>query len=190
MTKHKKDLHKHSEITDSEIQEEITSEVVGDEGVTPESVPPPPAAEAIPTPEQLLQDRLLRLQADFDNFRKRTAREKNEWALQANESFIRELLPVLDHFELGFKNADPAKDDVLIKGFRLVYDQLQAVLKKFGVTTINAVGQPFDPNFHEAIIHLPSPTVPADFVSEQTRVGYSLGNKLIRPAQVVVSQGC
>ena len=149
-----------------------------------------PAAEPQPSPEEVLKDRLLRLQADFDNYRKRMDREKKDWIAFASEKLVLELLPVLDHFELGL--ADSAKNGApaaFTEGFQLVCNQFRAALEKAGVQVINAEGQAFDPNLHEAITHLPSDTVPEGHVAAQTRRGYKLGDKLLRAAQVVVSSG-
>lgn len=137
-----------------------------------------------------LNDRLLRLQADFDNFRKRTVREKNECFQRANESFMEELLPVLDSMGLAIEGAvNHAAEPAILDGFRLVSEQLSSVLAKFGLTPIDARGLEFDPNVHEAVSHLPSDTVADGFVMAQTRLGYMLGDRLLRAAQVVVSSG-
>ena len=139
----------------------------------------------------VLQDRFVRLQADFDNFRKRTVREKAESYRAANEDLMAELLPVVDHFEmaLGAESGSGAQD-ALVKGVRMVCDQMTTVLTRFGLKALDAtVGQTFDPARHEAIAHMPSETVPENNVIAQTRRGYLLGEKLIRPAQVVVSSG-
>lgn len=151
---------------------------------------PASPAEPTPSPEDALKDRLLRLQADFENFRKRIDREKKDWIAYANEKLILELLPVLDHFELGL--ADSAKNGAspaIVAGFQLVCTQLRTALEKAGVQAIDAEGQPFDPHLHEAITHLPSDSVPDGKVVTQTRRGYKLGDKLLRAAQVVVSSG-
>lgn len=143
-----------------------------------------------PSPEEVLQDRLLRLQADFDNYRKRMDREKKDWIVFASEKLVLDLLPVLDHFELGLadsaKNGAPAS---FVEGFQLVYAQLRAAIEKAGVQAIAAEGAAFDPHLHEAITHLPSDDVPEGHVVVQTRRGYRIGDKLLRAAQVVVSSG-
>lgn len=150
----------------------------------PVVIPAPALAE-----EEPLKDQLLRLRADFDNFRKRTLRERGELFLFANEALFLEVLPVIDHFEMGFKSAEEHKTDCSVTdGFRLVYNQLLDVLKKFNVTAIDAVGEPFDPHRHEAILHMPSDK-PAETVLEQVRRGYMLGEKLLRAAQVIISSG-
>ncbi|MFH0879630.1 MAG: nucleotide exchange factor GrpE, partial [Lentisphaerota bacterium] len=137
-----------------------------------------------------LKDQLLRLQADFDNYRKRILRDQADTALRAQENLMRELLPVLDHFELGLKTArDNSLPEAVLNGFQLVHDQLLAALSKFGLSTLHAEGAVFDPNLHEAITHMPSPDKPVDAVLMQTRRGYKLGDRLLRAAQVVVSSG-
>jgi len=157
---------------------------------------PAPEAEAKgpaegPAEEALIsKDQVLRLQADFENFRKRTVRERAEWYRKANEDLMTELLPVLDHFELGLRSAEEHDADRdVVDGFRLVYDQMLSSLKKFGLEPIDAEGQPFDPHLHEAMTHLPSDEHPEDTVITQTRRGYKLGDMLLRAAQVVVSGG-
>ena len=149
-----------------------------------------PAEEAAPTAEEVLRDQLLRLQADFDNYRKRIDRERKDWAVYANEKLLKDLLPALDNFDLGLANGIKANaPEALLEGLRLVKGQLEGALSKSGVTPIDAEGQPFDPNLHEAITHMPSPDVPEGTVLAQTRRGYKMGDKLLRPAQVVVSSG-
>jgi len=136
------------------------------------------------------KDLYLRLRADFDNFRKRTRREKGEWTQHCLENLCGDLLTVLDHFDLGLENSrgkDLTEDT--IKGFEMVRDQLGSSLGKYGLSPVVAEEGPFDPNLHEAITHLPSPEVPEGHVVAMTRKGYLLGNRLLRPAQVVVSAG-
>ena len=152
-----------------------------------ETEPEKPAAAQ---EEEPLQARLLRLQADFENFRKRMDREKKDWIAFANERLILELVPVMDHFELGLE--DGVKNDApqaMLDGFRLVYQQLRAALEKTGVEIISAEGAVFDPHLHEATTTLPSDTIPEGHVVAQIRRGYKLGDKLLRAAQVVVSSG-
>lgn len=136
------------------------------------------------------QDRLIRLQADFDNFRKRTLRERQETLRRATDNVMLELLPVLDHFDLALKAAaDHDADEQLIEGFKLVENQISGALEKFGLSPIEAEGQDFDHNLHEAISRLPSEEIAEGKVLSQTRKGYKSGDRLLRAAQVVVSSG-
>lgn len=140
--------------------------------------------------EEALESRLLRLQADFDNYRKRTLRERTEWQRDAREEVLRDCLPVLDHYEMGLKTAATSGVAPSVQeGFQMVYDQFLNLLQSHQVKPIEAEGQPFDHNLHEAITQVPSEEHPADTVIAETRRGYLLGDKLLRPAQVVVSSG-
>jgi molecular chaperone GrpE len=140
--------------------------------------------------EESLRDQFVRLQADFTNFRNRTQRERVELYQRANEDLFLELLPVLDHYEMGLQTAaEHHADQAVVDGFRLVYDQLRNVLSKFNVTVIEAVGQEFDPHKHEALTHMPSDEYGAEICSQQVKRGYMFGEKLLRAAQVVVSSG-
>lgn len=149
------------------------------------------AAPAEPLSEiEQLKDRILRLQADYDNFRKRTLRDQNEMASRANADLLLQILPVMDHFERGLRDARAHKADAaVVDGFQHICDQLMTVLLETGLAPINAEGQAFDPNFHEAITHIPSDEHPADIIVTETRRGYLLGDKLLRASQVIVSSG-
>ena len=139
---------------------------------------------------EALENRLLRLQADFDNFRKRVLRERNETYTKANEDLMLEIIPCIDHMDMALKAAlDHGAPQAFVDGVSLVTDQLKGVLAKFGLEKIDASGAAFDPNEHEAISHLPSDKVAENMVMEQTRSGYKLKGRLLRAAQVVVSSG-
>ncbi|MEI6514794.1 MAG: nucleotide exchange factor GrpE [bacterium] len=137
-----------------------------------------------------LKDRLLRLQADFDNFRKRTLRDRDDMARRAAEKILKELLPAIHHFELGIQAArnNHIKHSV-IEGFEGIVKQFQAILERAGVTTIATKGQPFDPHSNECVTQIPSEEHPENIVIEETRRGYRLGNYILRAAQVIVSSG-
>lgn len=159
-----------------------------------ESAAPQPAipapTPAAPSPEAVLKDQLLRLQADFDNFRKRVQRERVETQEQAAAQLITALLPAMDHFLLGLKNAQAhAKDATIVTGFQMIYSQLIEAFQKAGLTPLTAEGQLFDPHLHEAVTTLASEEHPEGMVITEVRRGYKLGEKLLRPAQVIVSSG-
>jgi molecular chaperone GrpE len=166
----------------------------GGDAQPPSGEAPAAAAAAGPVaalPEaDVLKDRLLRLQADFDNFRRRSQRDRAELASLANENIMRELLPVLDHFEIGLKVcAEHQTDKAVHDGFHMVHDQLRSALRKSGLEALDVHEAGFDPHLHEAVAHIPSDEYPADQIISQTRRGYRLGEKLLRPIQVVVSSG-
>ncbi|HMP75236.1 MAG TPA: nucleotide exchange factor GrpE [Kiritimatiellia bacterium] len=158
-------------------------------------VEPAPAAESDVDRAQAeletMKDRHLRLQADFDNFRRRMQRERVEAQARASEDLMKALLPVLDHFELGLRSAaDHGAEESVRTGFQLVQDELVRVLERSGLAALDAApGTPFDPHQHEALTHAPSAEHPADTVLQQARRGYRLGGQLLRPVQVVVSSG-
>jgi molecular chaperone GrpE len=136
-------------------------------------------------------ERLLRTTADFDNFKKRAAREKIEAAQYANYSLIQKLLPVLDNFEMALaaaQNVKEQKNDSLQSGVAMIQQQLKSALAETGLEEINAAGQPFDPNFHEAISEQESAEVAEGNVLQQLRKGYKLKERLLRPATVVVAK--
>ncbi|MFZ5806194.1 MAG: nucleotide exchange factor GrpE [Verrucomicrobiota bacterium] len=134
------------------------------------------------------RDQLLRLRADFDNYRKRHTKEREEAIKLANEGIIMDLLPVLDSFELGLKAAAGTQNSQdLIQGMNMVYTQLQRLLADADVQVIDAMGKPFDPHEHEAVAHEVHEDAPEGIVVAQHRKGYKLHHRLLRPASVVVS---
>jgi molecular chaperone GrpE len=129
-----------------------------------------------------------RAAAEFDNTRKRAAREREEYTRYANESLLRELLPVLDNFERALQAArgEPAAAAVTA-GVELIQRELLRVLEKFGVTSFTSVGQPFDPERHEAIARVPAQGRPEGTVADETARGYLLNGRVLRPAMVTVA---
>lgn len=146
-------------------------------------------------------ERLLRTTADFDNFKKRAAREKAESVQYANLSLLQKLLPVLDNFEMALAAAQTAttapqsgsapsgdKLGALQSGVVMIQQQLKSALVETGLEEIDAAGKPFDPNFHEAISQVESADTPEGNVLQQLRKGYKLRDRLLRPATVVVAK--
>src|ERR1700722_15082283 len=136
------------------------------------------------------KDVALRSVADLDNYRKRMAREKDDAIRYANSSFLERLIPILDNFELGLQAAKAGGSQSAVQdGLMMVFKQLQDFLASCGVETIDATGQHFDPNAHEAIAQEQNAEIPEGFVIRQLRKGYKLKDRLIRPSNVVVSKG-
>lgn len=136
-------------------------------------------------------ERLLRTTADFDNFKKRAAREKTESAQYATASLLQKLLPVLDNFEMALAAAQNAEGEKLVSfqsGVAMIQQQLKAVLAETGLEEIDAAGKPFDPNFHEAISEQESGEVAEGSVLQQMRKGYKFKERLLRPATVIVAK--
>jgi molecular chaperone GrpE len=134
-----------------------------------------------------LFDRLARLQAEFDNYRKRAAKENSDFRDFAVADAARGLLPVIDNFSLALKNTS-AKPEDLRKGVELIHKQLQDVLQKMNVQRIPAQGEPFDPRVHEAIEMVESNDVPDHHVLEELQPGYRIKERLLRPAMVKVAK--
>jgi molecular chaperone GrpE len=157
---------------------------------------PQPAEPAETQPDPLdelrrekdsLQDRLLRTAAEFDNYRKRVERERRDLADYMKADVLAEILPIVDNFERALQ-APSADADSLRKGVELIHKQMLDFLRKRGVTPIEALGADFDPNFHQAVIHEPSPAHREGEVIEELQRGYMLGDKLLRPAMVKVAK--
>src|SRR5947207_11098728 len=136
------------------------------------------------------RDLALRSQADFENYKKRSAREKEEAIKYANSSLLEKLIAIVDNFELGLEaaRAEGEKSPVF-SGMSMVLKQLMDFLADSGLQPIDATGQKFDPNLHEAIAHEPSDEFPEGIVVRQTRRGYKMKDRLLRPSSVVVSSG-
>jgi len=135
------------------------------------------------------RDLALRSQADFENFKKRAAREKEDAVKYANSSLLQRLVSILDNFELGLAAAKAeGEQSPVYSGMVLVQKQLNDLLEEHGLQPIEAEGKKFDPNLHEAIAHEPSES-PEGTVIRQARRGYRFKDRLLRPARVVVSSG-
>src|SRR5437867_10119357 len=136
-----------------------------------------------------LYDRLLRKQAEFENYKKRMDREKSEFMQFASSELMKELLNALDSFDLAIKNAaaeSPGGENALL-GFELIYKQLQDTLARFGLKPIEAKGKKFDPNFHQAVSTQAANEIEENTVIEELRKGYVLHGRLLRPAMVSVA---
>jgi molecular chaperone GrpE len=136
------------------------------------------------------RDLALRSQADFENYKKRCAREREEAIKYANNSLLQRLVPIIDNFELGLAAArKQGEQSPIYSGMVLVQKQLNDLLSENGLQPVEAEGKPFDPNLHEAIAHEPSDEVPEGTVLRQVHRGYRIKDRLLRPAKVVVSSG-
>jgi molecular chaperone GrpE len=136
-----------------------------------------------------LYDRLLRKQAEFDNYKKRVERERSEYVQFASAELIKELLNAMDSFDLAIHNAnsDTGAGDTMLRGLDLIYKQFQDTLARFGLKVIEARGQVFDPNLHQAVSTVPADDVPENTVVDELRKGYTLNGRLLRPVMVSVA---
>jgi molecular chaperone GrpE len=148
-----------------------------------ENVEEPATEESAPAPD----DSYLRLAADFDNYRKRTAREHAELSQRANERLLNELLPVLDDLERALEAAAEHEEAKLEEGVRLVHRSLLGLVERHGLTEIDTEGA-FDPHVHEALLAQPGEGVEEGSVLQVLQKGYRLGDKVIRPARVIVAE--
>ena len=134
------------------------------------------------------KDQYARLLADFDNSRKRVARDREELAQFAAKDILKDLLSTVDNLALALEKAEN-KEDPFVQGVKLAYDGFLKALADHGATPLDSVGEPFDTNFHDALAQLPSSDVAEGIVMNEVKRGWLLHGKLLRPAQVVVSSG-
>jgi molecular chaperone GrpE len=136
-------------------------------------------------------DRLLRVSAEFDNYKKRASREMEEFRKYSNQSLIKEMLSVVDNLELAMNSANGHKaiDKGLLDGLAMTHKEIIKVFEKFSVKPISAMGQPFDPTYHEAVMQEQTDEFPANTVINELQKGYLIHDRLLRPAMVVVAGG-
>jgi molecular chaperone GrpE len=133
-------------------------------------------------------ERYMRVQADYDNFRRRSRLEKEDFAKYASAKLIELLLPIVDNFERALASSQQVKDfDAIIKGIEMTAKQLEQVLTEEGLKAIESVGQPFNPDFHQAIMQVESEEHDEGIIVEEIQKGYLLKDKVLRPALVKVS---
>ena len=133
-----------------------------------------------------LEDRVKRQMAEFENFRKRTDKEKSGMYDMGAKSVIEKILPVIDNFERGLANVPEGADEAFVNGMQMIYKQMTDELDKIGVKAIEAVGQPFDPNFHNAVMQTESDEYESGTVAQELQKGYMYHDTLVRPSMVSV----
>lgn len=175
-------------VTESSEQEKDATKPA--EAPAPETEQNEDGSESLQADLSRFRDLALRSQADFENYKKRAAREKDEAIKYANSSLLEKLVAIVDNFELGLEAARAeGEKSPIFSGMSMVLKQLMDFLTDNGLQPIDAAGQKFDPNLHEAIAHEPSDEFPEGIVVRQTRRGYRLKDRLLRPSSVVVSSG-
>jgi molecular chaperone GrpE len=164
-------------VTEAEVEARVEEDAIASE-----------LARARAEAEAYLDD-LRRLQADFDNYRKRTLREQTARTASASQALVARLLPVLDNFELAVSAAEQSRDfDRMLKGVEMVLGALREVLEGEGLVKIEAEGKPFDPERHEAVIAVEQEDTEPGTIVDIVRAGYELGGKVLRPAMVKVAK--
>ncbi len=187
-------------MNDTDKTETDNLEEVATENSSPESSPPVEVVEPSPleTAESELaatKEKLLRMAADFDNFRKRARRESEEALKKGREGLLKDLLPVFDNIERAASHAESSTGENpeaewkgLVDGIELVIRQFRDTLGRSGIERVNAIGQAFDPGLHEAIQHLETNDFEPGQVAAEVQAGYREGDRLVRPALVVVAK--
>ena len=154
-------------------------------------IPEKPAQEEKMSPETELvetKNRYLRLYAEFDNYKKRIQKDKEELLRYGNESLLHDLLPVMDSLEMALQHASDSSSEGLIRGVEITFREFQRVVEKFGLLPIAAMGKPFDPSVHHAMAQVERADLDDKTVVEEFRKGYMLGDKVLRPSLVAVSK--
>jgi molecular chaperone GrpE len=180
---------------DPDTTEAAADEQVGDETAAEQaeagSQPGAEADEAVAAAQKerdAYRDQFLRAVADFDNYRKRIERERRELSEYAAADVLLDLLPVVDNFERALQAPATGDTEAFKRGIELIHKQMLDLLRKRGVTRIDALGADFDPNVHQAVIHEPSEEHREGEVMEELQRGYKLGDRLLRPSMVKVAK--
>lgn len=173
-----------NEVSDQTVDNQETAQTESIEGENSSA-----ELEVLRKEKEELLERLLRVQAEYDNFRKRTQKEKEADRKYKSQSVVTELLPVLDNFEraLDMKPEEEAESGVF-EGLEMVYRQMKEVLEKEGVEEIKTTGEPFDPHVHQAVMQVEDENYESNVVIEELQKGYRLKDRVIRPAMVKVNQ--
>lgn len=174
------------ELLDANAADEATVDVAETPSAETEEID---AVKALADKDKEIQegvDRLKRLQADFDNFRRRTRQEKEELSAVVAQGLIKDLLPLLDNFERALAIEETAEQSSIREGVEMIYKQLVASLEKNGLERIVAVGQKFDPNYHEAVMRVADESLADDMIAEELQSGYLVRGRVIRPTMVKV----
>lgn len=179
-------------------REEITEEILeqADQGngeAAPQSeVEDDLAAQLAKVQEEAreIEDKMLRMAAEFENFKKRTRRERETYLKYAEEDILKELLPSVDNLERAIEQGRDTDDiTALLEGVEMTFKGIVTALEKFGLKPLDGVGEPFDPNFHEALAMEASSEVPENSILQEFQKGYMYKDRLLRAAKVVVSKG-
>ncbi len=179
----KKEKKEPQEAPVEELLEEQAAQEAGAE--EPQTDPPGPEEEAAVQEQMVPREQFLRLAAEYDNYRKRTAKEKESLWTDAKADTVQAFLPVYDNLERALKQ-DTA-DEAYKKGVEMTMNQFKEVFAKLGVTEIDAQGKPFDPNLHNAVMHMEDESLGENVVAQVFQAGFMLGDKVIRFAMVQVA---
>lgn len=166
----------------------FAGEIPADETPAPETENNNNEVEELQKKLDVLNQQYVRLAADFDNYRKRQAQERENLLKYGSENALKKMIEVLDNFERGQKALEKVEDCQTVKdSFNLVHKQVLETLEKLGLETIDTEGKEFDPNFHDAVMQTPNNDVPEHTILNELQKGYKLGDKVLRPALVNVA---
>jgi grpE len=175
-----------AETAEEQLVENAAETTPSPETETAEAAPVEDKAAALEAELKEKSDRILRLQADFENFRRRTAKEKEELAAIITQNILGDLLPLLDNFERAMA-VEQTDGEAFQKGVEMIFTQLREVLDKHGLQSIEAEGQTFDPNFHQAVMRVEDSDAPDGTITQVLQKGYQAKGRVIRPAMVQVA---
>ncbi len=175
-----------AETAEEQLVENAAETTLSPETGTAEAAPVEDKAAALEAELKEKSDRILRLQADFENFRRRTAKEKEELAAVITQNILGDLLPLLDNFERAMA-VEQSDGEAFQKGVEMIFTQLREVLDKHGLQSIEAEGQTFDPNFHQAVMRVEDSDAPDGTITQVLQKGYQAKGRVIRPAMVQVA---
>ena len=183
-------LQEKEEMTAEKAEEQLVEDAAettpSPETETAEAAPVEDKAAALEAELKEKSDRILRLQADFENFRRRTAKEKEELAAVITQNLLTDLLPLLDNFERAMA-VEQSDGEAFQKGVEMIFTQLREVMEKHGLENIEAEGAPFDPNVHQAVMRVENPDVEDGTITQVLQKGYQAKGRVIRPAMVQVA---
>jgi grpE len=175
-----------AETAEEQLVEDAAETTPSPETETAEAAPVEDKAATLEAELKEKSDRILRLQADFENFRRRTAKEKEELAAVITQNILGDLLPLLDNFERAMA-VEQTDGEAFQKGVEMIFTQLREVLDKHGLQSIEAEGQTFDPNFHQAVMRVEDSDAPDGTITQVLQKGYQAKGRVIRPAMVQVA---
>ena len=175
-----------AETAEEQLVENAAETTPSPETETAEAAPVEDKAAALEAELKEKSDRILRLQADFENFRRRTAKEKEELAAVITQNILGDLLPLLDNFERAMA-VEQTDGEAFQKGVEMIFTQLREVMEKHGLEHIEAEGKPFDPNVHQAVMRVENPDVEDGTITQVLQKGYQAKGRVIRPAMVQVA---
>ena len=175
-----------AETAEEQLVENAAETTPSPETETAEAAPVEDKAAALEAELKEKSDRILRLQADFENFRRRTAKEKEELAAVITQNILGDLLPLLDNFERAMA-VEQTDGEAFQKGVEMIFTQLREVMEKHGLENIEAEGAPFDPNVHQAVMRVENPDVEDGTITQVLQKGYQAKGRVIRPAMVQVA---